>query len=156
MGMLWSQLSGGWKGTVTLNCNPSSRMTCSQASGGRPDGRVPSVCALALPPAMGGCLHLGPTPLLGERDWGGHAATPATTTTVTEGTFPSHLELSKSRSRACKPGCRTLFGPPSPRTGHTDTWRECAEQMRFWEVARNLTRPELPWPVLSVSCWGLS
>lgn len=67
---------------------------------------------------MGGCLHLGPTPLLGERDLGGGArTTPATTTTVTEGTFPSHLELSKSRSRACKPGCRTLFGPPSPRTG---------------------------------------
>lgn len=117
MGMLWSQLSGGWEGTVTLNCNPSSRMTCSQASGGRPDGRVPSVCALALPPPMGGLPSSGPhSPAGREELGGGHAAT-ATTTTVTEGTFPSHLELSKSRSRACKPGCRTLSGSPSPRTG---------------------------------------
>lgn len=123
MGMLWSQLSGGWEGTVTLNCNPSSRMTCSQASGGRPDGRVPNVCTLALPPPMGGLPSSGPhSPAGREGRGGGHTATAtATTTTVTEGTFPSHLELSKSRSRACKPGCRTLSGPPSPRMGATQT-----------------------------------
>lgn len=75
-GMLWPQLSGGREGMVTLNCNPSSRMTCSQALGGRPNGLVPSVYALALPPLMGGCLHLGLTPLLGERDWGGGTLLP--------------------------------------------------------------------------------
>lgn len=31
IGMLWAQPSGGREGTVTSNCNPSSRMTCSQA-----------------------------------------------------------------------------------------------------------------------------
>lgn len=126
---------------MTLNCKPSSRMTCSQALGGRPDGWVPRVCTLALPPPMGGsCLHLGPTPLLGERDMGGGRH--ATATTVTEGTFPSHLELSKSRSQLASLATEPSLGPPSPGRGHTDTWRECAQQMRSWEVAKSLTRPE--------------
>lgn len=91
---------------------------------------------------MGGCLHLGLTPLLGERDWGGGGQAIAATT-VTEGTFPSHLELSKSRFQlASLAAAEPSLGPPPPGRGHTDTWRECAEQMRSWEVARNLTRPE--------------
>lgn len=89
---------------------------------------------------MGGCLHLGPTPLLGERDWGGTHAT--ATTTVTEGTFPSHLELSKSRFQLASLATEPSLGPPPPGRGHTDTWRECAQQMLSWEVARNLTRPQ--------------
>lgn len=69
IGMLWPHFSGGREDMATFNCNPSSGMTCSQALEGRPDGRVPNVCALTLPPSYGGvCLHLGPTPLLGERD----------------------------------------------------------------------------------------
>lgn len=90
------------------------------------------------PPLMGGCLHLGPTPLLGERDWGGATAA----TTVTEGTFPSHLELSKSRFQLASLAAEPSLGPPPPGRGHTDTWRECAQQMRSWEAARNLARPE--------------
>lgn len=89
---------------------------------------------------MGGCLHLGLTPLLGERDWRGGHTTAATT--VTEGTFPSHLELSKSRFQLASLAAEPSLGPPPPGRGHTDTWEECAEQMRSWEVARNLARPE--------------
>lgn len=137
IGMLWAQLSGGREGTVNLNCNPSSRMTCSQALGGRHDGLMPSVCALAL---WGAAFIWAPLPCWERGTGGGGHATAATT--VTEGTFPSHLELSKSRFQLASLAAEPSLGPPPPGRGHTDTWRECAQQMRSWEVARNLTRPQ--------------
>lgn len=137
--MRWPQLSGGRARRVTLNCNPSSRTTCSQAFRGRPNGLVPSVCALALPPSYGGLPSSGPHSPAGREGLGGGTTA---ATTVTEGTFPSHLELSKSRFQLASLAAEPSLGPPPPGRGHTDTWRECAQQMRSWEAARNLTRPE--------------
>lgn len=45
---------------------------------------------------------------------------------VTKGTFPSHLELSKSRSQLAGLAAGPCLGPPPQDCGHTDTWRGCA------------------------------
>lgn len=55
-----------------------------------------------------------------------------------EGTFPSHLELSKSRSHS-QAWLQDLPWAPSPRTGATQTHGGCAQQMWAWETARNPT-----------------
>lgn len=82
---------------------------------------------------LGGCLIWAPFPCWQRGTRGGHA------TAVTEGTFPSHLELSKSRSQLAA----WLQDPPwapSPRTVATQTHgRGCVQQMWAWEAARNPT-----------------
>lgn len=59
-------------------------------------------------PLPGVCLYRGPTSLLGVKDQGRPA------TTVTEGTFPSHLELSKSRSQFAGLAVGPSLGLPPP------------------------------------------
>lgn len=68
---------------------------------------MPRVCPPA-PPASGGCLIWAPFPCWQCGTRGGHAAA------VTEGTFPSHLELSKSRSQLAGLAAGPSLGPPPP------------------------------------------
>lgn len=68
---------------------------------------MPRVCPPA-PPTSGGCLIWAPFPCWQRGTRGGHAAA------VTEGTFPSHLELSKSRSRLAGLAAGPSLGPPPP------------------------------------------